>query len=118
VAAFLTKYHGNGGQWQSLRDPLHAVTTKDEFSLITVEIDGYSYVVNDICMRMLRPHELAAAMGFPSWYRFELEDGTPLDEDDQVRMIGNACPVHTVKAIIKAVVLERPEAFGLVEAAS
>lgn len=29
----------------------------------------------------------------------------------------NACPVNTVKALIKAVVLQRPASFGLKEAA-
>jgi hypothetical protein len=28
-------------------------------------------------------------------------------------MIGNACPVGTVKALIKAVVLQRPASYGL-----
>jgi site-specific DNA-cytosine methylase len=64
-------------------------------------------------MRMLRSHELARAQGFPDWFRWEHADGTPLSERDSVKLIGNACPVNTVKALIKAVVLQRPGAFGL-----
>ena len=41
----------------------------------------------DITFRMLQPHELAAAQGFPVDHRFAGNKG------DQVRQIGNAvCP--------------------------
>ena len=56
---------------------------------------------------MLAPHELALAMGFPGWYRFERHDGAPLTTKDKVKMIGNACPVGTVAALIRAVVEPR-----------
>lgn len=111
VAAFLQQYYSSGGQHQALADPLHAVTTIDRHSLVTVEIDGEAYVITDIGMRMLEPRELARAMGFPEWFRFETGAGLPLTKRDAVKMIGNACPVNTVKALIKAVVLQRPHVF-------
>jgi DNA (cytosine-5)-methyltransferase 1 len=64
-------------------------------------------------MRMLEPHELAKAMGFPADYQWVDPDGKPLSKRDTIKMIGNACPVGTVKALIKAVVQQRPEIFGL-----
>jgi DNA (cytosine-5)-methyltransferase 1 len=115
VAAFLTKYHATGGQWQSVADPLHAVTTKDEFGLVTVEIDGETFVITDIFLRMLKPKELAKAMGFPDGFRFVGKGGKRLSLANQVKMIGNACPVHTVAELIKTVVRNRPATFGQCE---
>jgi DNA (cytosine-5)-methyltransferase 1 len=113
VAAFLMHYYSHGGQGQRVDLPMHTVTTIQRHGLVMAEIDGASYVITDIGLRMLEPHELARAMGFPAWYRWERADGTPLSKRDAVKMIGNACPVGTVKALIKAVVLQRPLAFGL-----
>ena len=85
--------------------------------LVTVDLDGETYVITDIGMRMLEPRELARAMGFPEDFRFVDAAGKPLTKRDTVKMIGNACPVNTVAALVKAVVLQRPVAFGLVEVA-
>lgn len=117
VAAFLTSYYSHGGTSQSPGLPLHTVTTIARHGLVTVDIDGQTYAITDIGLRMLEPSELALAMGFPSWYRWDRVDGRPLTKRDAVKMIGNACPVGTVKALIKAVVLQRPLVFGLPEAA-
>lgn len=65
VRAFLTKYYGSD-TGQSLSDPLHTVTTKDRFGLVTIK--GENYQIADIGMRMLQPHELFAAQGFPIDY--------------------------------------------------
>jgi DNA (cytosine-5)-methyltransferase 1 len=116
VAAFLQSYYGEGGsQSQSLDSPLHTVTTKARHSLVTVEIDGTSYAVVDIGLRMLEPHELARATGFPDTYEWLGEDGKPLSKADRIKMIGNAVPTGLSKALVKAVVQHRPDAFGLVE---
>ena len=110
VAAFLTHYYGNGGA--SLPDtPLDTVTTKDRHGLVTVEIDGEICAIVDIGLRMLEPHELALAMGFPSWYRFERSDGEFLSKKDKVKMIGNACPVGTVAALIRNVLAPRAAGY-------
>lgn len=93
VAAFLAKYYGQGFGCAA-DDPLHTVTTKDRFGLVTVCISGIPYVVADIGMRMLTPRELARAQGFPDWYVLErTADGTPITKTAQVRGIGNSvCP--------------------------
>ena len=117
VAAFLTHYYSTGTTSQSLELPLHTVTTIARHGLVTVEVDGSDYVITDIGLRMLEPRELARAMGFPDWYRWDKAPGVPLSKRDAVKMIGNACPVTTTKALIKAVVLQRRGAYGLAEAA-
>ncbi|KPU83662.1 DNA methyltransferase, partial [Marinosulfonomonas sp. PRT-SC04] len=64
VAAFLTKYYGQG-EGQSCRDPLHTLTTRDRFGVVTVNIHGQTYAITDIGMRMLTPREQFRAQGFP-----------------------------------------------------
>lgn len=93
VEAYLVKFNGTGGA-QSLEEPLDTITTRDRFAL--VEIEGEHYLL-DIRFRMLQPHELAAAMGFPQSYRFS---GT---RAEQVRQIGNAVAVRTAKALCRSV---------------
>jgi DNA (cytosine-5)-methyltransferase 1 len=58
-------------------------------------IDGVLHVL-DICFRMLKPEELAAAMGFPKSYRFT---GT---KTEIVRQIGNAVAVGVSRALVLA----------------
>ena len=103
IAAFLTKFHGEGGQWQTVDDPLHTVDTKDRHGLVAVEIDGATYVIVDIGMRMLTPRELARAQGFPDDYVFErLPDGKPVTKTHQVRLIGNSVCPDVARAIVAA----------------
>ena len=110
VTAFLTQYYGNGGA-SSVTEPLATVTTKDRHSLITVDLDGETYAIVDIGLRMLQPHELAKAMGFPDTYEFARRDGGKLTTADKVKMIGNACPVGTVSALIRNVLVPRMESY-------
>lgn len=93
VSAFLAKYYGQGFGC-SADEPLHTITTKDRFGLVTVSIAGTPYFIADIGMRMLTPRELARAQGFPDWYVLEqTADGTPITKTAQVRGIGNSvCP--------------------------
>jgi DNA (cytosine-5)-methyltransferase 1 len=93
VAAFLQKYYGTD-QAPQLDDPMHTVTTKDRFSLVTVDIAGTPYTLVDIGMRMLTPRELYRAQGFPDSYQItEDADGKPFTKTAQIRMVGNSvCP--------------------------
>lgn len=93
VEPFLVSYYGNG-EALSLSDPIDTVTTKDRFGLVqpTVTIKGEKYLV-DIRFRMLQPHELAAAQGFPTGYKFT---GT---KTEGVKQIGNAVPVGIARAL-------------------
>lgn len=101
VAAFLTKYYGTN-QDPKLDAPLHTVSTKDRFSLVTVTINDEEYVIVDIGMRMLTPRELYRAQGFPESYVIdETEDG-PLTKADQTRMCGNSVCPPVAKALVEA----------------
>lgn len=102
VRAFLLKYYSGGdGQQQDMFAPVHTVTTKDRFAIVTVH--GERYVIADIGMRMLAPRELFRAQGFPDSYQIELEfDGRPLSKTDQVRMCGNSVCPDVAAAIVLA----------------
>lgn len=89
VEPCLVQYYGNG-QPQTVNDPLATVTTKDRFALVTTEHGTYAL---DIRLRMLRPHELAAAMSFGKDYILKGK------MEDQVKQIGNAVPVQLAKAL-------------------
>lgn len=91
VRAFLIKYFGTD-QDPRLDEPLHTVTSKDRFGLVTVR--GEEYVIVDIGLRMLTPPELYRAQGFPEHYLIAPEiNGKPLSKTAQVRMCGNSvCP--------------------------
>lgn len=82
VRAFLVKYYGAGGKAQQ----------QARFGL--VELRGEPYVITDIGMRMLQPHELFAAQGFPSSYAIDADaEGRPFTKTAQTRLAGNSvCP--------------------------
>lgn len=104
TAAFLAPYYGSGSgeTGRDLRQPAPTVTTKDRLQLVTVMIDGEQYAIVDIGMRMLQPHELAMAQGFPEHYQFAEIDGKPLAKHKQVRLIGNSVCPPLARAIVEA----------------
>ena len=100
VRAFLLKYYGTS-TGQSLNEPLHTVTTKDRLGLVTVR--GEDYQIVDIGMRMLQPHELYAAQGFPADYIHNRTLTKPeLPKDAQVRMCGNSVCPPVAAALVRA----------------
>lgn len=100
VRALLLKFYGTE-QDPRLDQPMHTVTTKDRFGLVTVRWQDYAIV--DIGMRMLTPRELYRAQGFPESYRIEFEhEGRPLPKYAQVRMCGNAVPPPVAAALVRA----------------
>lgn len=105
VRAFLVKYYSEGGQDQDVRDPMHTIPTKDRLGLVTV--DGEDYVIADIGMRMLEPHELYAAQGFPSDYIVApIINGKRLAKHARVRMCGNSVCPPLAAALVRANVPE------------
>jgi len=100
VRAFLTKYYGSD-IGQSLDNPLHTVTTKDRFGLVTIK--GENYQIADIGMRMLQPHELFAAQGFPSDYVIDRDiNGVRYSKAKQVERCGNAVPPPFAEHLVRA----------------
>ncbi len=105
VRTFLVKYYSEGGQDQDCRDPMHTIPTKDRLGLVTVA--GEQYQIADIGMRMLEPHELYAAQGFPSTYVIApVIDGRRLPKHAQVRMCGNSVSPPMAAALVRANVPE------------
>ena len=101
-AAFLMRYYASGGQWGDLREPLHTLTTKDRIALVTVWVSGSPYVIVDIGLRMLQPHELYAAQGFPSNYIINRgHDGRIFTKAQQVHMCGNSVSPPPMAAIAR-----------------
>jgi DNA (cytosine-5)-methyltransferase 1 len=85
---FLVNFYSSGSGLipQPISRPLPTITTKDRFGLVQP-------MQLDITFRMLRPHELASAMGFPTGYQFA---GT---RTDAVKQIGNAVEVNQAAAL-------------------
>lgn len=101
VRAFLLKYYGSADNGQQLDESLHTVTTKDRFGLVTIH--GVDYQIIDIGMRMLEPHELFAAQGFPSNYIIAVDaDGKKYSKSAQVARCGNAVPPPFAEALVRA----------------
>lgn len=68
-----------------------------------VEIDGVTYRIVDIGMRMLQPHELYRAQGFPDWYIIDRDyRGVKYAKDKQVARCGNAVPPPFAEALVRA----------------
>ncbi len=103
VAAFLIKYYGTGANVPSLSDPVDTITTRDRLALVTVVIKGTPYVIVDIGLRMLKPHELYRAQGFPVGYIIDrTANGTPLTTSAAVRMVGNSVSPPPLRALAEA----------------
>lgn len=102
VSAFLTKYYGTG-VGQRADAPLGTVTSVDRFGLVTVEIDGDTYAIGDIYLRMLKPEELKRAQGFPESYVIDrYDDGSPVPVKQQVKMIGNSVVPVMARKLVEA----------------
>lgn len=101
VRAFLVKYYGTD-QAPNLREPLHTITTKDRFGLVTVH--GEDYAIADIGMRMLSPRELYRCQGFPDNYIIgdNPDQGLSLTKTAQVRMVGNSVCPPLSRALVEA----------------
>jgi len=98
VAGFLAKYYGDGGQSQRANEPAHTIPTKARLAAVTVQIDGVTYAIVDIGMRMLTPRELYRAQGFPDSYLIDVE----IEDTKAVRRDGNVVHVSFRRKLSKA----------------
>ncbi|WP_443218383.1 DNA cytosine methyltransferase [Pseudomonas sp. TNT2022 ID642] len=102
VAAFLISYYGTENM-SAADAPAPTITTKDRLGLVTVTIKGTSYVIVDICLRMLQPAELYKAQGFPADYIISHgADGKPFTKTQQVHMCGNSVSPPPMAALAHA----------------
>ncbi|WP_368300909.1 DNA cytosine methyltransferase [Kluyvera sichuanensis] len=68
-----------------------------------VSVDGITYRIVDIGMRMLQPHELYRVQGFPEWYIIDQDyRGVKYAKDKQVARCGNAVPPPFAEALVRA----------------
>lgn len=63
--AFLQYYYSGSDQVSGMNDPIYTVTGLDRAGLVQIL---EKLTVDDLTFRMLQPHELGAAMAFPSDY--------------------------------------------------
>jgi len=109
VTAFLTKFYGTS-IGADLQLPLPTVTAIGRH-LGRVMVHGEPYAIADIGMRMLQPHELFAAQGFPRDYEIAPEfNGKPLTKTAQIALAGNSVCPQVAEAIVAANLRERDEA--------
>lgn len=102
ISGFLTKYYGTG-DGAAVDVPLHTDTTKDRFGLVTVDIDGQTFAIADIGMRMLTPRERFRAQGFPESYIIDRRpDGSPITMTVQGSCCGNSVPPPISEALVAA----------------
>lgn len=93
VRAFLTKYYGTA-TGQPVASPAHTLTAKARLGL--VEVHGKDYQIVDITLRMLQPHELAAAQGLPEGY---VLTGT---KAQQIAKIGNSVVPEMARRMVES----------------
>lgn len=99
---------------RQVADFLRAHGVWDDREFVTVEIDGPTFVIVDIGMRMLTPRELYNAQGFPADYRIDGfhdlsdvgQDGepkwVPFSKTVQVSCVGNSVCPPVAKALVAA----------------
>ncbi len=113
IAAFLNTYYGTS-EAHALDMPIGTDTTRDRRSVVTVEIDGATYAIADIGMRMLTPRERFRAQGFPDGYEIETGIGpdgepVPLTQAEQGSCCGNSVCPPLAEALVSANVPELAE---------
>ncbi len=89
----IIEYYGTA-KHREITVPLGTVTCHDRFgfSLPSLTTTDGRVLTLDIGYRMLQAHELAAAMSFPTWYRFKGK------RKEVTRQIGNAVPPKLAEA--------------------
>lgn len=79
----------------------HGVWDGGEF--VTVEIQGITFVIADIGLRMLTPRELFNAQGFPPDYKIDQDDeGNTFSKSDQIGRAGNSVSPQWAAAHVAA----------------
>lgn len=101
VYAWITKYYGQSYA-HGMNEPLHTITAGgDRFALTTMMTDGRR--VTDVGLRMLKPHELYKAQGFPTNYQFNnYADGKKIPHNEQIKRVGNSVPPPFAEALVRA----------------
>ena len=119
VASHLVKLRGTCRDGQTIDTPMPTITAGgqhvgevrtfletycgDSENEWLVTIEGVKYQIVDIGMRMLQPHELYKAQGFPDGYVIDQDyRGNRYAKDKQVARCGNAVPPPFARALVEA----------------
>lgn len=94
IPPFLTSYYSSGENVSSIKESIPTVTTHDRHTLV---IPQAIPDVDDCGFRMLQPHEIGAAMAFPSEYQVF---GT---QRDQVKQYGNAVTPPVMQLLLTSI---------------
>lgn len=95
INAFFTYYYGNSTP-SGIYDPLSTVTTKDRAAIVLNPIQNVD--INDCTYRMLKSHEIQAAMAFNKDY---IVLG---NSKEQVKQLGNAVTPPVMEDLIDRVI--------------
>jgi len=93
------------GNWPLVREFINKYTNVrvPEGEILLLNIKGKDYFISDIGMRMLTPHELYDAQGFPHDYVISHDyTGNKYSATDQVARCGNAVPPPFAEALVRA----------------
>jgi DNA (cytosine-5)-methyltransferase 1 len=102
VAAFLTKYYSTA-DGQDAGEPLHSLTSRARFGVVTVDLQGETYAVTDIGMRMIQPHEAAAAHELRLPALITVNGVTrPLTKTETTQLVGNSVPKRLPRLLAEA----------------
>ena len=105
ISAFLVSYYGRDDATWPVDYPLGTVTTHDRYGLIGVRVDiqGESYMIADIFLRMLKPEELKVMQGFPDDYIIDRDIyWKPYPKAEQVARIGNSVVPIMAQKLVEA----------------
>ena len=94
TGAFLSYYYGAADQVSGLDEPSGTVTTRDRAALVEA---AENMEVEDCTFRMLQPHEIQAAMAFPSDYE------VLGNKREQVKQLGNAVTPPVARVLVERI---------------
>lgn len=103
ILPFLVAYYGDGvgDVGQQVDEPLRTITTRDRFGLVTIEVEGATYAIVDIGLRMLEPDPELIGCQFGEYAEdFDLSAATT--KADKTRLIGNSVCPHPMRAVSAA----------------
>jgi DNA (cytosine-5)-methyltransferase 1 len=89
--AYLMSYYGNSTSLQEVIDPLGTVSTHDHHALVLPE----KPTIEECGFRMLEPHEIQAAMAFPSNYTITG------NRREKVKQLGNAVTPPVMRLLLE-----------------
>ena len=108
-------YSQGGGQLQDLGGPIGTITTRDRFAVVLIR--GVPHRLVDMGFRFLTANELWGLSGFPvgpahrrqGYIVDPVINGTPLSQERQKRLIGNAVVPQVAEALASAILASMDE---------